>query len=281
MRAGATATALILVAGFFLAPAILAGGDFGPLTDGHLVEAALRSELVASWRTTDQDMTAGLVHLVDYWRRYHAIKIAIATALLAVLVALATSCLRRNGAAVAAIVAAFALLAVLLVVVNIQATTAPLAARQHGLRPGVSGDTAEPRGAPVRPDSRGHDRQREQVSRRDVRRNSHACSGFHGVCGMGVEGRSPASSLGVGDDLGSDRGRADGRRGGHCPDESGRGRVAAGVLHRCRRLAPGLFHRQFVCQKLGERESAGGPVILAQQVQPLHGGQHAFGDRIA
>ena len=51
--------------------------------------------------------------------------------------------------------------------------------------------------------------------------------------------------------------------------------------HERSRLAPGLFHRQFVCQKLGERESAGGPVILAQQVQPLHGGQHAFGDRIA
>jgi len=143
LRAGATATALILVAGFFLAPAILAGGDFGPLTDGHLVEAALRSELVASWRTTDQDMTAGLVHLVDYWRRYHAIKIAIATALLAVLVALATSCLRRNGAAVAAIVAAFALLAVLLVVVNIQATTAPLAALLQGLPPPDSTGSAQ------------------------------------------------------------------------------------------------------------------------------------------
>lgn len=142
-RAGATAAALILVAGFFLAPAILAGGDFGPMTDGHLVEAAFLTELVASWRSTDQDMTAGLVHLVDYWRRYHAIKIAIATALLAVLVALATSCLRRNGAAVAAVVVAFALFAVLLVVVNIQATTAPLAALLQGLPMPDSTGTAQ------------------------------------------------------------------------------------------------------------------------------------------
>lgn len=131
----------VLAACFFLAPAVLSGGDFGPLTDGHLVEAAFRAELVASWQSADQSMTEGLVHLVDYWRRYHAIKIAIATALLAVLVALGFS-LRRRTTAALCVLGVLTLFALMLVMVNVQATAAPLTALLQALPAADSAVTA-------------------------------------------------------------------------------------------------------------------------------------------
>ena len=124
------AAALILAACFFLAPATLAGGDFGALTDGHLVESAFRAELVASWQSGDQTMTPGLIHLIDYWRRYHAIKIVIATALLGVLVALGISSRPR---ALRYVFGALGLFALMLVMVNVQATAAPLTALLQAL----------------------------------------------------------------------------------------------------------------------------------------------------
>src|SRR6476661_10307320 len=42
----------------------------------------------------------------------------------------------------------------------------------------------------------------------------------------------------------------------------------------------GLLDGKFVGEQLGERESAGGPVVLAQQVAPFGGGEGACGDRI-
>lgn len=135
--------ALILAACFFLAPAILAGGDFGALTDGLLVEAAFRAELVASWHSADQTITPGLDHLVDYWRRYHAIKIVIAGMLLAVVVALGVSPRGRTRALPRAVgVTAVGLFALLLVMVNIQATAAPLTALLQGLPTPDSAETA-------------------------------------------------------------------------------------------------------------------------------------------
>jgi hypothetical protein len=133
--------ALTLTACFFFAPAILAGGDFGPLTDGHLVEAAFRAELVASWQSADQAMTQGLIHLVDYWRRYHAIKIVIGTALLAVVVQLGVSGRRRPRGVLYAL-GALGLFALMLVMVNIQATAAPLTALLQALPAPDSADAA-------------------------------------------------------------------------------------------------------------------------------------------
>ncbi|WP_149446545.1 hypothetical protein [Mycolicibacterium sp. P9-22] len=135
------AAALALTACFFVAPAVLAGGDFGPLTDGHLVEAAFRAELVASWQSADQAMTQGLIHLIAYWRRYHAIKIVIATALLAVLVLLGVSGRRRPRGLLYAL-GALALFALMLVMVNIQATAAPLTALLQALPTPDSAATA-------------------------------------------------------------------------------------------------------------------------------------------
>ena len=136
------AAALTLAACFFFAPAILAGGDFGPLTDGHLVEVAFRAELVASWQSADQTMTPGLGHLIGYWRRYHAIKIVIATVLLAVLVALSLS-LRQRTRALPYVVGGVGLFALMLVMVNIQATAAPLTALLQAL---PAPDTAQTAG---------------------------------------------------------------------------------------------------------------------------------------
>lgn len=102
------------------------------MTDGDLVEAAFRAELVASWHSPEQSVTQGLVHLVDYWRRYHAIKIAIALALLAVLVSLGIS-LRQRARAMTYVLGALGLFTLMLVMVNIQATAAPLAALLQAL----------------------------------------------------------------------------------------------------------------------------------------------------
>src|SRR3954464_11811579 len=41
-----------------------------------------------------------------------------------------------------------------------------------------------------------------------------------------------------------------------------------------------LLARQFVSQQLGEGEGARRPVVLAEQVQPLDGGEDAFSDRV-
>ncbi len=42
-----------------------------------------------------------------------------------------------------------------------------------------------------------------------------------------------------------------------------------------------VFHGLFVSQQFGEGEGSGGAVVLAQQVQPFHRGEDAFGDRVA
>src|SRR5271163_1909131 len=43
----------------------------------------------------------------------------------------------------------------------------------------------------------------------------------------------------------------------------------------------GLLHRQLVSQQFGEGERAGGPVVLAQQIEPLDRRQDALGNRVA
>ena len=44
---------------------------------------------------------------------------------------------------------------------------------------------------------------------------------------------------------------------------------------------PRLLDRQLVGQQLGESEGASGPVVLAQQVEPLDRGEDSFGDGVA
>src|ERR1700733_10909363 len=42
----------------------------------------------------------------------------------------------------------------------------------------------------------------------------------------------------------------------------------------------GLLDRQLVGEQLGEGERAGGPVVLAEQIEPLDRRQNSFGDRV-
>src|SRR5271170_6691947 len=43
----------------------------------------------------------------------------------------------------------------------------------------------------------------------------------------------------------------------------------------------GLLHRQLVSKQFGESERAGGPVVLAEQIEPLDRRQDALGNRVA
>ena len=53
--------------------------------------------------------------------------------------------------------------------------------------------------------------------------------------------------------------------------------AAAGSIQSRAALLDGLL----VGQQFGEGERPGGPVVLAEQVQPLHRGQDSLGDRVA
>ncbi|WP_433796509.1 hypothetical protein [Actinoplanes sp. CA-252034] len=123
-----------LVAAFVLAPAALLDGADGALDD----EAVLRSEvgrgLAEYWRDGGPRFPALLARLVDYWFRWHAIKVVISALMLVVFALLAVALWRRylHGAAryaVAAIGATgFTVLATGLLMLNIQATAVPLVA---------------------------------------------------------------------------------------------------------------------------------------------------------
>ena len=68
---------------------------------------------------------------------------------------------------------------------------------------------------------------------------------------------------------------------------AGRGRVhgreyVAGRRERLGTAEPaGPFHRQFVGKQFGESECASGPIVLAQEIEPLDRGEDTFGDGIA
>src|SRR3984885_12548638 len=68
-------------------------------------------------------------------------------------------------------------------------------------------------------------------------------------------------------------------RGGRCNSRAGRDR------RRRRRLGAGdptgLLHRQLVSKQFGEGKRAGGPVVLAEQIEPLDRRQDALGNRVA
>jgi hypothetical protein len=154
VTSGLLAVTAILIASFFLAPAGLAGGDFGAVGDGRLIEAAFSDHLVASWNSANRAMTPELTDLVDYWFRYHAIKSVIAVLLLAVLGAQAISAWRAyagvggSGArrtidlVRATTTTTLGLFALMLVMVNIQATVAPLTALLQALPAADSAETA-------------------------------------------------------------------------------------------------------------------------------------------
>ena len=121
--AALAATALALIAAFVLAPAPLAAatgphGDFG---SERALSNAFGKAFVGYWNSGDPHFPAGLQSIVDYWFRYHVVKAAAASALLAVLVVISVLLRRPAGA----LVAVLALFAAALAMANVQGALAP------------------------------------------------------------------------------------------------------------------------------------------------------------
>lgn len=128
------ATGSALVAAFVLAPAALLRGTYGDFSGEAALRGAAGRGFVEYWQGDGPEFPALLARLVDYWFRWHAIKIVISSLMLVVFALLAVALWRRylHGAArytVGAISATvFAVVATGLLIVNIQATAVPLVA---------------------------------------------------------------------------------------------------------------------------------------------------------
>ena len=119
---------------FELVPAALLGGRYGPFRQEAGLRDGVGRGLAEFWRGGGPEFPALLARLVDFWFRWHAIKVAISSLMLIVFVLLAAALWRgylRGGGprAVGAVVASsFAVLATGLLLLNIQATAVPLVA---------------------------------------------------------------------------------------------------------------------------------------------------------
>jgi hypothetical protein len=136
-----------LVAAFVFGPAALLSGTDGGFQDGAALPDAVGRGLVEYWQADRPEFPALLASLVDYWFRWHAIKVVISSVMLVVFVLLATALWQRyvDGVARSAVSAVgasvFSVLALGLLILNIQATAVPLVA----LLPLVKGDPGEMR----------------------------------------------------------------------------------------------------------------------------------------
>lgn len=134
-----------LVAAFALAPAALLRPAFGDYDSDAKLRDALGRALVEYWGSGTPAFPTRLTTLVDYWFQWHAIKVAISTSLAVVFALLATTLWRRYlrtrpwYAAVATAATVLTVLAMGVLMANIQATAVPLVA----LLPLLSGRTAD------------------------------------------------------------------------------------------------------------------------------------------
>jgi hypothetical protein len=134
-----------LVAAFMLAPAALLRPTFGTYNSGAKLQDALGSAFIEYWRSGTPAFPARLTTLVDYWFQWHAIKVAISALLVTVFALLTTALWRRylrarpGYAAVATAATVLTVLAMGVLMLNIQATAVPLVA----LLPLLSGRTAD------------------------------------------------------------------------------------------------------------------------------------------
>lgn len=127
-----------LVWAFVVGPAALLSSRFGKYNDVATLQGTLASRLVEFWRGETSTIPSSLAELVDYWFQWHAIKVAICVPMAVVFALLATALWSRYlhaGRRSAAWYAVggtcstvFVALAVGLATLNIQATSAPLAA---------------------------------------------------------------------------------------------------------------------------------------------------------
>lgn len=139
------AAGAVLVAAFVLAPAALLRPTFGDYDGVAKLPDALGRALVEYWGIGTPAFPAHLTTLVDYWFQWHAIKVAISASLVIVFALLATALWRRylrsrpRYAAVATAATVSVVLAMGVLMANIQATTVPLVA----LLPLLSGRAAD------------------------------------------------------------------------------------------------------------------------------------------
>jgi hypothetical protein len=120
--AGLLTMAVLLTAGFFLAPPLL----FGPGRLGDFPRA-----FVAYWSAGGPDYPPDLQRLVDHQFHYHLVRVVIALPLVAVLVALAV--LNRRFRLP---IAALALAAAVLLIANVQGAVSPFGTLLHTLASG-------------------------------------------------------------------------------------------------------------------------------------------------
>jgi hypothetical protein len=138
------AAAAALAAAFELAPRTLLRPSFGAYDSAKLQDALGRA-LVEYWRSGTPAFPASLTTLVDCWFQWHAIKVVISSLLVIVFALLATALWQRYlrtqaWYAVVAIAATVStVLAVGVLMLNIQATAVPLVALL-GLLPGRTAD---------------------------------------------------------------------------------------------------------------------------------------------
>ena len=133
-----------LVAAFEPAPRTLLRPTFGAYSDAKLHDAIGRA-LVEYWRSGTPAFPARLTTLVDYWFQWHAIKVAISALLVIVFALLATALWQRYlrtqawYAAVAIAATVSAVVAVVVLMFNIQAAAVPMGALL-GVLPGGTPD---------------------------------------------------------------------------------------------------------------------------------------------
>lgn len=129
---------VVLIASFNTLPFAVLGHRFGAFQPPGALEDAVARGVTELWRSGQPQLPTLLVELASYCRTWHAIKVAICVLLLSALVLLAVGLWQRYlcsaarttaalavGATVATVLA---LLAVVLLIANIQATAVPLVA---------------------------------------------------------------------------------------------------------------------------------------------------------
>ncbi|MEW5810571.1 MAG: hypothetical protein AB1925_14050 [Actinomycetota bacterium] len=135
-----SAVALSLAAAFFFAPALVVGRGLATIGSNVPLALAFADNLIAFWNAGSSDLTPGLVDLVDLWRRWHAMKIAISALFTVTMVGLtaawwarflaagATRRQRLGRGTAAGLATVLTLCGTVAIVANIQATAAPLSA---------------------------------------------------------------------------------------------------------------------------------------------------------
>ncbi|MEH3139891.1 MAG: hypothetical protein PGN37_06835 [Mycobacterium kyogaense] len=132
--------ALILLAAFAVAPALLVGNGLASVSGNAPLTHAFAVELTTFWNADASGVTPALADLIDLWRRWHALKVVISVLFTATTIALSAtlwrqflapgvSARRRWVSGASAVATSMLILCGLVAIAaNVQATAAPLSA---------------------------------------------------------------------------------------------------------------------------------------------------------